>query len=156
MRVARLIEDSDLLRLAVDLAEYGARLDLTYQYASEPPFRELYASSRLFFRAQLGANVEEAVSYFKQQAENADSEELGTGPAEVYVALLARLGRFQEAIIACRRFLPPGSATSGLAPSLMELAAAGEEYQRIAALFREGGDLVNYTAARIQGRLGAQ
>jgi hypothetical protein len=151
VRVARLVEDRAMLALALDLARYGNRLDPTYQYQGEPPFRELYPASALFFGAQLGENVEEAVEYFRGEAQRAAVEETTSAPAEVFIALLARLGRFREAIEASPNFLPEGAANSAFAPTLLELASLGDEFDRVAELLRERDDPVGYLAARIGG-----
>src|SRR5690606_28774314 len=93
VRFARVLEDRELIAKAYDLTEYGRRLSQQFQFPGEPPFRELYPSHALFFGAQLGKNVDEAVAYFDQQARETDVHEQGTGPAEIYIALLSRLGR---------------------------------------------------------------
>jgi hypothetical protein len=146
VRFARLIEDRQLLELAYDLTEYGRRLGSQFQFAGDEPFADVYPSHGLFFAAQLGRNVDEAVNYFRQRAESASIEEHGTGPAEVLVALLARVGRPKEAFQAALDLIPRGTRTSGFAPSLLELARASSDYERLLAVCRERDDLVGFAA----------
>ncbi|MBX7072002.1 MAG: hypothetical protein K1X71_02550 [Pirellulales bacterium] len=148
VRIARLLEDAETLRLAADLCEYGRRLDSGYQYPGEEPFRQLYPASRLFFGAQLGERVEEALAHFGQRARNLPVNEQGTVAAEIYIALLARVGRPQEAMEAAAALLPPGSVLA-LAPSLLELVALGADLPGALDLLRKQGDLVNFAAVSL-------
>ncbi len=146
IRFARVIEDPEALRLAADLAEYGRRLGTPYQFQTEEPFAEPYVAHGLFFRAQLGEQVEEALAYFGDKARSLDREEHGTGPAEVYVALLARIGRPAEALAAAAELIPAGAQTAGFAPSLLELARAAGRYDKLLEVCREREDVLNFAA----------
>ncbi len=117
IRFARVLEDSRQLALAQDLTEYGRRLSKQFQFAGDEPFADVYPSHGLFFAAQRGEQVDEALAYFRDRAQQADLETQGTGPAEVYIALLARLARYDEAIDAAIELVPPGVRTSGFAPA---------------------------------------
>jgi hypothetical protein len=154
VRFARVVEDPAVLRLAVDLTEYGRRLGSQYQYAGDEPFADCYTEQGLFFRAQLGERVDEALKLFGEKARQLNTEEHGTAPAEVYVALLARLGRHREAIDALHELIPTGTRLTGFAPSMSELAQASGEYQRMAAICRDRGDLLGYAAGLVQGVTG--
>lgn len=148
VRIARLLEDAGTLRLAADLCEYGRRLDSSYQYPSEEPFRQLYPASQLFFGAQFGERVEEALAHFGERARSLPVSEHGSTAAEVYIALLARVGQPQEAMEAAAALLPPGSALA-MAPSLLELVALGADLPRALDLLRNQGDLVSFAAASL-------
>ena len=153
LRFARLTDEREVLRLAADLVEYGRRLSESYQYPSEEPFRETYPAHGLFFGAQLGRDVEEAVAYFRERAETLKVEEVGSGPAEVYITLLSRLGRWDEAIEASLRLLPPGTPTARFAPSLFELSRLAGRYESLIESSRQRGDLLGFAAGLLQGRL---
>ena len=71
VRFALLIDNPEVLRLAVDLTEYGRRLSPQFQYRGEEPFADAFPTSAMFFRALLGENVEEAVAYFQGRAASA-------------------------------------------------------------------------------------
>src|SRR5207244_847189 len=98
VRYSRLLTDPDEVRLAWDLTEYGRRLHANFQSPGEEPFVDVYLSHGLFFAAQLGNKVEEAIEYFRARAQGVDMYEQGTAAVEVYASLLARLGRNEEAM----------------------------------------------------------
>ena len=150
VRAARLVTDPEVLALAIDLTEYGRRLSQQYQYPGETPFEELYLRSGQFFRASTGADVEAATSYFGERARSTDASTQGTGPAEVFIALLARLERYSEAIAASIELLPPGVTTSGFAPSLMELSRSAGDYRAIVEQSRAQGNLLTFAAGMLE------
>lgn len=152
VRFAEVLEDRDSLELAVDLTEYGRRLSPQYQYAGQAPFADVYASHGLFFRAQLGQQVDEALAFFRHEAEQ---QEGSTLPAEVYVALLDRLGRTDEALEAAARWLPPPARASGFAPSLLELALRSGRYERLMEVCRQRGDVLGFAAGLVAGKCAA-
>jgi hypothetical protein len=150
IRFARLLEERAVLELAFDLTEYGRRLDKQFQFKGDEPFTDVYPSHALFFAAQLGTKVDEALAYFRDRASAVDVGEYGAAAAEVYIALLARLKRYAEAIEATVTFVPAGARTSGFAPSLFELSRLAGNYDRLMAVCRERGDLVGYTAGLVE------
>ena len=152
VRFARVLEDRDLIAKAHDLTEYGQRLSQQFQFPGEPPFRELYPAHALYFGAQLGKNVDEALAFFDRQARETDVHEEGTGPAEIYVALLSRLGRHADAIRAAVELLPPGVRSSGFAPNLLELSRMAGDYAPLMQVCRERGDLVSFTAGLLESQ----
>jgi hypothetical protein len=152
VRFARVLQDPAALRLAADLTEYGRRLGTSYHFQTEEPFAEPYVAHGLFFRAQLGQQVDEAITYFGDKARSLDREEHGTGPAEVYVALLARIGRPAEALAASAELIPAGAQTAGFAPSLLELARAGGQYGKLLDVCREREDVLAFAAGLAESK----
>ncbi len=152
VRIARLLEDRELVRLAWELTQYGRRLDAQYQFSGDEPFADVYPSHAYFFGAQIGKQVDEAIAYFRDKAEKLPLEQEGSLPAEVYVALLARLGRWQEATETSARLLPQGTRTMGFAPSLLELSKAANDYGQLRDSSRQRGELLAYAVAIIAGR----
>lgn len=150
VRFARLLEEPKLLELAYDLTEYGRRLGEQFQFPGEEPFVDVYPTHGLFFAAQLGRQVDEALDYFRSRAEAVDVEEYGAGVAEVYVALLARLKRYPEAIAASIELIRPGARTSGFAPNLLELSRLAGDYGPLMDVCRQRGDLVSFTAGLVE------
>ena len=153
VRFARVLDNSDTLRLAADLAEYGRQLHAQYQYSSEEPFADLYPMSLAWFRALLGENVEAALRLFRQKAESLDSQEHGTIGIETYADLLARVGRASEASKFLMRAMPEGMRPFGIAPSLIELASISGEFQPMMDHAKERGDVLGYAAALLQSRV---
>ncbi len=154
VRFARFVEDTEVVRLALDLTAYGRRLSRQFQFAGEEPFVDVYPTSGLFFAAQLGQQVDDALAHFRARAEAVNIEEQGTAAAETYVALLARLKRFADAIAAAATLLPAGVRTTGFAPSLLELSRLAGSYERLMAACKERGDLVGYTAGLLEQKAG--
>jgi len=150
VRFARVLDNLDTLRLAVDLAEYGRQLHAQYQYESEEPFADLYPMSLAWFRALLGENVDAALRLFRQKAENLDIDQHGTIGVETYADLLARVGRPAESAAYLIRSMPSGMRPFGIAPSLIELAHASGDYQPMLEHSQSRGDLIGYTAALLQ------
>jgi hypothetical protein len=152
VRSARLIEDREALRLALDLTDYGRRLHPDHQYADDPPFADSYAAHNLFFAAQLGEQVDAALDYFRKQAEGNLAESENTMPAETYVVLLGRLERYREAIEAATRFLPPGRRVFRFAPPLVELCRAAGDLTPLLQRCKSDDDPVGFAGAMIERR----
>lgn len=150
VRFARWVRDPETLRKAVALCAYGEQLDTQFQYDSEEPFPDLYRDHKLFFQAQLGERVEEALEFFGNKAREFDVQQYGTLAAEIYITLLNRLGRNQEAWEAHQTLVPPGVGTAGLAPSLLELTKFAGAYDRLQELSQARGDRLSFAAALIQ------
>ena len=77
LRIARICADSEVVRKAWELACYACRLPSDVVYPGEPPFENVGESSRLFFGAQLGHEVDRAISVFRRAAARARLEESG-------------------------------------------------------------------------------
>lgn len=149
IRFSRLLENKDQIRLAIDLTEYGRRLSAQFQYRSEEPFADLYPSHALYLRALLGENVDEALAYFRQKAESLDPAQHGSVPVEVYVDLLARLGRYSDAIDAAIALIKPEMQALGYAPSLLELAEKAGEYSRLTKYCQQNNDLLGFATSLV-------
>ena len=150
VRFALILEDRADVERAYDLCEYGRRLSPTYHYPGEDPFAETYVSHARFFGAQLGREVDEALAYFREIA--AREIEEGSGyPAEVYVALLVRLGRPREALEVAAEWFRPGVRLTGFAPNLLELARQAGAFDRLVEVARARGDLLTYATGLVAG-----
>ncbi len=152
VRFARILDNEQQLRLAVDMAQYGRQLHSQYQYPSEEPFADLYPMSLGMFRALLGEHVDSALKMFLQKAESLDPQEHGTVAIETYADLLTRVGRPAEALQFLIKKMPRGMRPFGIAPSLLELAEASQDFQAMLSHTKERGDLVGYAAALLQSR----
>ncbi len=150
VRFARDLEDAESLRLALELTAYGSQLDPQLQYPGDSPFADFYQSHKLYFSALLGEDVDEAVDYFKQLAEGVDPYEDSTSAIEVYVDLLARLGRERQAIDESLRLIPENIQTTGQAPSLLDLSEACGNYEQLRAICRKRRDVLGYALGLIQ------
>lgn len=150
MQFARSTASEADWRLALDLAEYGSQLTSPMISAGEEPFVDFYPQHRAYFSALLGIEADENVSMFEDRAKTVDTNLDGPNAAEVYVDLLARMGRFQKAAAASAEFLPPGTQTLGIAPSLLELSEQAGDFAAHLKVAEERGDLLAFA----QGMLG--
>ena len=145
IRLARELDDVALLEKALELSRYGEQLDAALQYPGDEPFEDLYPNSRRYFCALLGEQQDAHVDYFRQRAEATDPREETTLKIETYIDLLARIGRHEAALQEALRLLPEGVQQTGLAPTLLELAASARNFAPLAELTRRRGDAVGFT-----------
>ena len=151
LRIARVCTDPDVIREAWELACYACRLPAEVVYPGEPPFENVGDSSRMFFGAQLGHDVDRSIGFFRRTAARARLEESGTLPADTLVLLLTRLGRPSEALHAALERpaegpMPSTMLASGMLPSLVELAAAADSWDALLTACRERGDEITFAA----------
>lgn len=170
VRFARMSDDVETLRLAVDLTEYGQRLHTQFQFAAEEPFADYYPSHGLFLGALLAQAehsltaegparadvIDRAIPFFRERAERTDIQASGTAAIEFYISLLARLKRFDLAMDELNHLIPAGQPTMGIAPHLWELAERSGSYAKMAEICQGRGDLVGYTGAMAAASLTAK
>ena len=130
LRIGRVCTDHVALRRAWELASYACRLPKETVYAGEPPFENVGESSRLFYGAQLGIEVDAAIAFFRKAAVLAKVEQAGSLPSDVL--LLWRLARSAEALHASldrpRDDAGPSLLqATGMLPSLVEMVSASGE-----------------------------
>jgi hypothetical protein len=148
VRFSRLLEKCEEVFLAIQLCDYGIKLSDRYRYAEPTPFENIYADSRVYLKAVTDVDVDKALEHFKVKADRANLAEVGTYPAEVYVALLELAGKSDEAIsYAGRRLNDP---TLGGQLSINELCLRHNRVEKLAQLARRRDDLLSFAAAEIQ------
>jgi hypothetical protein len=152
LRIARILEQPIAINQAWQLAEYGRKLSPLFHLQDQPPFNPLYERYSLFFAAQLGERVDEALATFGEEARQTDVYHQGALPAEVYAVLLSRTGKHAEAVEAAAELIPPGTHTTGFAPSLLELSRRAGDFTKFLELAEKRGDVVSYAT----GLLAAQ
>ena len=143
-RFSRILEDEASLRKALDLTHYGRMLNSQFQYEGDEPFTDIYPDHALYYQALLGENVEEALAHFKQKAHDVPRNQWGTLAVEVYIDLLNRIGKVDEAIAATAELIQPGERTSGLAPSLLELCESKGDYSQLVESCRGANDVLGF------------
>ncbi|WP_345088948.1 hypothetical protein [Bremerella cremea] len=149
VRFARVLRDEAHLRKALELVDYGSRLDPAFQYEQTPPFTELYPSHKRYFEILIGEDVEGGLAYFREKAEASDIRREGSLAIETYIELLSRLGRHHEALEAALTMIPVGVHTIGVAPSLIELSENAGNYERLAQHSKEQGDVLGFATAML-------
>ncbi len=150
VRFARVLDDHDLIRMALDLAMYGRKLHPQYQYPGDEPFLDHYPASIAFFRALLGQQVDAGIRYFTQKADTVDQEHFGLLAVEVLIDLMSRCGRHQEAIQAYAKRVAPGARTMGIAPNLLLLSQRMGAYDAMMEICKQRSDLLGYSAALLR------
>ena len=151
LRIARPCVDPATIHAAWELATYACRLPRDVVYPGEPPFEDVGHASRLFFGAQLGHDVGEAVGFFHRAATTARREESGTLACDTLVLLLDRLGRPREALAALLERPAEGQMhsplqASGALASVVDLAGRAGAWDDLLAACRARGDEITYAA----------
>jgi hypothetical protein len=142
------------LGLARELCAYGQRLSGRFLGAGEPPFEEQYHAYDHYLSVLTGENVEQGLSYFREQVEKNDLEAVGTYPAEVLVTLLLRLNRPAEALAVSRKYLATVDPRRLTCPSITELCQQTGDYRTLAGVAREQGDPVHFLAGLLAATKG--
>jgi hypothetical protein len=138
--------DHETLALACELAEYGKNLSPMFQYRGDAPFDGGYSDYAIYLRGLMGESVEATVAHFRYLAAHADPR-----AAQALVTLLARLGRYGEAIDISLEHLRDADASDLECPSLFQLCQMAGDYGRLRELARERGDLLYFAAGAMQG-----
>ncbi len=152
LKVAADIGDRDTLRLAIDMADYGTHLGEMFQYVDDPPFERVYEDRGIYLRALIGEDVEGAVTHFDAKAAACDPRRHGPGPAEVLVKLLFRLGRYDAAIAASRRYLSEDAPEDPSCPSLVQLCEMAGDFAQLKQIAKDRSDPLSYAAAVLNMR----
>jgi hypothetical protein len=141
------LEDEAMLRLALEMAEYGKKLSPMFEFRVDPPFQNVYADHAVYLHALLGEQVEEAIAHFRQKVVESDPDQFGSAPAQVLVTLLVRLDRLREAIAASIEFLDGVPAAQLGCPTLFQLCQMAGEWDQLRQLARERGDVLSFAAS---------
>ena len=148
VRFARSLEpDSPELSRALELAEYGARLDEQFRYPGEAPFGDFYTAHGHFFRALLDDGRDEAVGYFQAQLESEPDEEDKQMIAYVVVDLLRRIGLIDQAVELAVTHLANLDESTGF--SFAEFCQVAGRLDLLRDTARNNGDLVTWAGALI-------
>lgn len=144
------LDDTDTLRLAVEIADYARHLGPLFQYADEPPFENTYTDHGVYLSALAGEDANRAVRHFEDKAAGADPHRDGSRPAEVLVELLIRLSRYDDAIAAFQRYLGDVAPEDLSCPSLVQLCQMARDFERLKKVAKQQRDPLSYLAALIQ------
>jgi len=134
------------LELARELCVYGQRLSPRCQFGSDPPFEDHYRDYGVYLAILAGDNVEEGLAHFRAKVESNNPEEVGTYPAEVFVNLLLKIGRDQEALAIARRYLVTADSRQLTCPGIVELCEKAGDFQALAEVAREQNNTVHFLA----------
>jgi hypothetical protein len=146
------VADPGLLRLFDDLCEYGKRLSPQFRVQGQPPFENVYEDFGHYALALLGTDVEEHLDHFRKKLAESDPQRVGSLPAQLLVKLLVRLhtadrDHYGEALAIALAHFPDAPPNELNCPTAMDLCHMAQEFDRMKALARARGDLLNYAAA---------
>ena len=129
---------------AVELAEYGAKLNPTLQYPGRPPFTEFYPAHLRYFTALAGRGREEAFRYFEGRLDARDAADRPGAAVEV-VDLLVRCGESDRAVELARRELRDAEDSTF---SFADLCRRAGRLDVLTEAATEADDPVRFAAAR--------
>jgi hypothetical protein len=92
------------------------------------------------------------VRHFEQKAADLDPDQYGSRPAEVLVQLLTRIGRYDEAIKAFRRYLADVETEELSCPSLLHLCQMAGDFEQLKQVAQQQSDPLSYIAGILQSR----
>ncbi len=143
------LEDSDTLKLALQLAEYGTHLSSEFQYRGSPPF-DSYEDYVFYLQALIGQEVGQAIAHFRGKLPQDKGAAVDFNPAQVLVGLLARIQRYPEAIEVSLEHLTDIEPAQLTCPNVYQLCQLGRDYQRLKELSKNQGDLLSFVAGVLQ------
>ncbi len=146
------LQPSEELDLAIELCEYGMMLASHLQGTGDPPFEDNYSDYRVYLRTLAGREVEEGLAHFRSKIESMKLDEVGSYPAEVFVNLLYRTKRYQEAAEVSARHLTRVDPRYLNCPSLQDLCQLAGDYEPLRQAAAQRDNLVDYAAGLIEGR----
>jgi hypothetical protein len=150
IRIARLATSAASLRKALVLCAYGRRLDPSLVGAGDPPFEDQFESHEIFFRGALGENVDHALAYFGNEGPSAQDESTQDPRAAVMVDLLARHGRWKEALDWSLAGLGGREHSIANVPTALELARQAGALPRLAEWYRNRQSLLMYAVCLME------
>ena len=152
IRFALDLTDAQALGQAIELCEYGKHLSPQFKYRADPPFDDVYVDHASYLSALAGENVDACIQHFVSKVRACDPSVTGTAPAQVLVALLTRLKRYQEAIQISLDYLSQATGEQLVCPTVPQLCQLAGDYARLKQIARERGDLLSFTAATLPQR----
>lgn len=149
IRIAKQTTTTKDHKLARSLANYGCRLGEDFQFASDPPFEDLYEDHRIWFEALTGKDQDNAIAHFSNKAEEARGQYHQTAAAEALVDLQIRTDRRDDAVDSAARLLFKQIEPDDLPPSAFEIAKSATQFGKVAETFRETGNFAGYAFAKL-------
>jgi hypothetical protein len=142
------VTDSETLQQFHELCEYGKRLSANFQFPGRPPFENPFVDYDHYVQALRGVDVDEHIAHFRKKVEETDTA--GNWPAQILINLLVRVGRYREALEVSLEYLPGAHASEIACPTAQQLCELAGDFDRLAELARERGDVLTYVAAHLE------
>ena len=142
------VTDPETLRQFHDLCEYGKQLSANFHVPGRPPFENPFVDYDHFVQALLGIDVDEHVAHFRKKI--IETEIAANWPAQILIDLLVRLDRYRDALELSLEYLPGAHASEIACPTAQQLCELAGDFDRLAELARERGDVLTYVAAHLE------
>lgn len=149
IRIARQAMTPEDLDKALSLANYGCRLGPDFQFASDPPFENLYEDHRIWFEALTGMEVDAAIEHFLKKATEARGQYHETAAAEALVDLQIRTDRRDDAVDSAVRLLLDQVEPEEIPPSAFEIAKSASQFEKLAQAFHDSDNFAGYAFAKL-------
>jgi hypothetical protein len=143
------LRDRPSLAMAIDLAEYGKKLSSLFHYRGNPPFENAYVDYGVYLQTMLGDTPEPGIAHFRQKLDGSESGELASPAAQALVTLLARLGRYSEAIDVSVQYLRDVDPGYLSCPNAVQLCEMAGDHERMKVVAKSQDDLLSYAAAAL-------
>lgn len=137
-------------KLAIELCRYGEQLSEGLRYPSDPPFEKSYTDYRILLETLEGINHTEGLQHFEAKIAPGIADG-NTFPAEVYINLLIRLGRKDDALALAKQYLS-NERRQMSCPGVYELCFQAKDFAGIAEAARGRGDCVAFLAGVIAAK----
>ncbi|MCA8994707.1 MAG: hypothetical protein KDA88_22205 [Planctomycetaceae bacterium] len=149
VRFSRSIEPpADELDLALQLAEYGSKLDPQLQYGGDPPFDDFYPAHAKFLSVLLDRNRDSALQYFRDKLDQEPDEQDKPVLAYVLVDLLMRCEKLDEAVEVGAKYL--SQLGEEVSISFDELCQKAGRLDALQQVRKDQGDLVGFASALLR------
>ena len=146
VRFGRVIDPpADELEMALQLAEYGCKLDPPLQYGAEAPFEDFYPAHVKFYRVLLDKNRADALQYFQDRLDQEPDEQDKPFLAYIIVDLLMRSNQLDPAVELAAKYL--SNINNDARVSFAELCQKAGRLDVWRQVTREQNDLLGFTAA---------
>ncbi len=149
VRIARNVRDREVLGLAIELAEYGSRLDSQFHFQGDEPFEEIYPDHLRFFRGLLGEDTNAVEAWFLKKLAEMPPGMVRSVTVENLVGFLNQAGLNDRAIKVALQEINDEHQSMGIAPSVFELADNGERFERISIHYQNANDLLSFSIAEM-------
>ncbi len=148
VRFARFLDrTSPVLPLAIELADYGSRLDPKLQYGGDPPFQDFFPAHRHFLNVLAGNEVDAGLDYFRKQLDAEPDEQDKQLIAYVLVDLCMRTERLDEAVVLAEQYLADLEDPNGF--SFSELCRRAGRFDVLERVAQSKNDPLRFTAALV-------
>lgn len=148
VRFARSLSPGDEhLSRAIELAEYGSKLDKQLQYAGDPPFVDFYPAHLQYLKILAGQDVEAGFEYFTKELENEPDYPDKQLIAYAMVDLMMQTDRLDQAVELAKQYLDVIEDPNGF--SFADLCCRAGKMNVLVEAARNNNDPLRFAAGLI-------